>query len=415
MRVLFVTYWFPPSNEVGAVRTGKFAESLLEAGHELRVLTGPPSADRSIRVAVPEELIERVQVIGDLPRPVVTRKRMAVSRFAPVFLRRHYRALRSIPDSKLHWKRPGLRAGTKLLQGWRPDVIVASGPPYTALLIARALSTKFRVPLVAELRDPWTRNPYVIWPAWREWVDRVLEWRTLNSARGIVAVSPVVALSLRQRYCTAVETFMNGYDPDALNRDAAPLKSSTLSISYFGRLYNGLRDPSALFAAIALLGSSRDRIHVTFYGPDPEAVGQLADQHGVAEQVSAVPQIPYDQALSRQNEADVLLLLQRTHRSDEGNIPAKFFEYMAARRPILLIGCPTGIIAGMIRDRQAGVVLNEPEAIAAQLSCWIEQTAEGIPPIPMSALQGLSRAEQFARYEAFLRARIAEAQVRERL
>ncbi len=109
--------------------------------------------------------------------------------------------------------------------------------------------------------------------------------------------------------------------------------------------------------------------------------------------------------LARQSEADILLLLQRDHSSDEGNVPAKVFEYLGALRPILLLGYEKGVLAGMIRERDAGLISNDPAIIAAQLEAWIAQLpAGGVPALPETARAGLSRAEQFAVYQAFLRA-----------
>jgi hypothetical protein len=125
----------------------------------------------------------------------------------------------------------------------------------------------------------------------------------------------------------------------------------------------------------------------------------------VREQVMVMPSIGYRESLAVQAEADVLLLLQRNHPSDEGNLPAKAFEYLGALRPILLLGYERGVLAGMVRERGAGLVANEPEPIAAQLETWIGQlSVGGIPALPQTARAGLSRAEQFAEYEKFLRA-----------
>ncbi|MDQ2802836.1 MAG: hypothetical protein M3Y41_09175, partial [Pseudomonadota bacterium] len=114
------------------------------------------------------------------------------------------------------------------------------------------------------------------------------------------------------------------------------------------------------------------------------------------------PRVSYRESLERQSGADVLLLLQRNHPSDEGNLPGKFFEYLGARRPILLLGCETGLVAQMIRDREAGFISNVPDQIAAQLGRWLDQVPTGIPSLPPEACHCLSRTDQFIALEAFL-------------
>ena len=103
-----------------------------------------------------------------------------------------------------------------------------------------------------------------------------------------------------------------------------------------------------------------------------------------------------------QQSADVLLLLQWNDVRDAGMIPAKFFEYLRAGRPILMIGYEHGNLAQMIRERGAGVVANDPSSIAGQLRCWIAQRPAGIPAAPAAAREGLSRADQYRNLERFL-------------
>ena len=61
LRVLLISYWFPPSNVIGAIRVGHFAKSLLEAGHDVRVLAGENSDDQSLPVPFPADRVIHVQ------------------------------------------------------------------------------------------------------------------------------------------------------------------------------------------------------------------------------------------------------------------------------------------------------------------------------------------------------------------
>ena len=118
--------------------------------------------------------------------------------------------------------------------------------------------------------------------------------------------------------------------------------------------------------------------------------------------VKIPPRVPYQKAMELQRINDVLLLLQSP--DDAANVPAKTFEYFAARRPILGIGLDNGIPATLVRERNAGLYVTEVNAIAEQLKAWVAQKRNGgtIPALPASASQGLSRAEQFRRLEKFI-------------
>ena len=48
MKVLIVSFWFPPANVVGAIRVGKLARYLDRHGYEVRVLTTNIGGDQSL-------------------------------------------------------------------------------------------------------------------------------------------------------------------------------------------------------------------------------------------------------------------------------------------------------------------------------------------------------------------------------
>ncbi|MBV8613480.1 MAG: glycosyltransferase [Acetobacteraceae bacterium] len=412
MRLLLLSYWFPPTNAVGAVRTGKFAKYLREAGHEVRVVAGPRAAPLTLPLEIPEALVSR-PAADPAPSPARPSAAAPVSGLlgagrsrAAEALRRHWYAARHVPDKQAAWVAQAVKLGRALLREWRPDLIVASAPPYSGLMAAARLSAESTVPWVAELRDPWSGNAYNDRPVWRDRLDRIMERRTLRSASALVAVSPVVARELKASYHhQPVRTIFNGYALEDMPPSHAPGPHQALSIVYTGTLYEGRRDPSPLFAAIARLPeAARQRVRVSFYGPSESQVHSLAARHDVLEQVAVMPSVTYQESLAIQARADILLLLQRNHPEDEGNLPAKVFEYLGALRPILLLGYPKGELAGLIRERGAGVISNEPAIIAAQLVNWLARlSAGGIPALPETARAGLSRAEQFIHYEALLR------------
>lgn len=420
MRILLISYWFPPSNVIGAVRAGKLARYMREAGHDVRILAGPALPPLGLALEIPETLVSRPEV-PSAGAPTRSGVRAALRARADALgltsgrvgkvLREHLYAAIERPDKHAGWIEPALALARTLLRDWRPELILASAPPYSGLLVAARLAAESRIPWVAEMRDPWSGNVYNDRPAWRDWIDRRIERRILGSATALVAVSPVVGRDLKSRFKRPVATVLNGFAPEDLPPSAARAPGTALEIVYTGTIYEGHRDPSALFAAIARLPSDLRRdIHVTFYGPGEAQVRELADPHGVAAQVRVMAPVDYRTSLERQAQADVLLLLQRDDPSDEGNLPAKFFEYLGALRPILLLGYERGVLADMIRERGAGLVANAPAVISSQLETWIAQArAGGVPALGEGTRAGLSRAEQFAEYEAFLRDRLAEA------
>src|SRR5690242_6784183 len=335
MKVLIVTFAFPPANVIGAVRVGKLARYLDSRGHDVRVLTTDIIEDRSLPLEIAEDRVlytdYRRQPAARSPPDEERPSRRSRLRS---FLRRHYDGVRSIPDMRIDWKDCAISAGRQLIESSRPDIIFASAPPYTGLIVAARLARAFGIPWIADLRDLWVDNPYYDAPFWRRPIDAVIERHTLRDAAKLVTVSPNWAEQLRQRHGKATEVVYNGYaEEDFPPLPPAPDPGGILTIRYLGSIYPGFRDPSALFAAIALLpDGERPRVAVEFFCDNPAPVLAAAAAHHVSQSVVVRPRVPYRRALELQMGSDVLLLLQSSERRDEGNIPAKLFEYLYARR-----------------------------------------------------------------------------------
>jgi len=424
VKVLIIAHWFPPDNVIGAVRVGKFARFLHDSGHEVRVIAAsdPEFEDHSLPVEIPPTAVTYLDSPIDqiwrrfnlFAKPAgkkgssatkggTTDERQRSTTWLRKILTRHYYALIRIPDARAGWIESAVAAGTELASRWRPDVIFASAPPNSSLVAASRIARACGAPWVAELRDLWVENPYYEYPRWRMWMDRILERRTLGSAAGLVSVTPHWTESLERRYSQPAICVLNGFAPeDYPNDPPRPGPSDVVSLVYTGNIYPGFRDPTPLFQAISRLGSEREKIAVHFYGPSVAEVHDLASAQNVLDRVFIHDRVAYKESLAIQCSADVLLLLQWDDKQDEGNIPAKFFEYLGAGRPILMLGYEQGILAKMVRERNAGLVSNNPARIAEQLREWIGQRPRGIQGLSPSASRAMTRDEQFRSLERFL-------------
>lgn len=427
MKILLVSWHFPPANAIGAVRVGKLAKFLVRRRHDVRVLAGRNNAvAQSLPLEIPEQFVTYTGLI-DVNRPLhvlqntfrrLTKTHASSGRAdgqdrggISSWLRSasdFYVNLVNQPDRYVGWLPAALVAARRGIfsRGWRPDIIIASGPPFTAFLVARALARKLHVPWLAELRDRWSDDPYNEYPDWK--IRRVarLERRVLETAGGIITVSEPWADFYRAKFGKPVAVVYNGFDPEDFPlSDPCPCdrRDGELEIVYTGVIYSGRRDPSPLFHAIQMLGHDRGKVRVTFYGAAPDLVEPLARACRIEDRVSVRDAVPYRQVIEIQRRADVLLLLQWNDPKEQGNCPAKLFEYLAVLRPILGIGLDNGVPATIIRSQSAGLFANDPADIARQLRAWLRQKqGQGcIPPLPATVREGFSRDIQFAKLEEY--------------
>src|SRR6266550_6140280 len=60
MRILILSWYFPPANDVAALRLGKLAEFLRDSGHEVWIITGARDhPDQSLPTSLAPERIVR--------------------------------------------------------------------------------------------------------------------------------------------------------------------------------------------------------------------------------------------------------------------------------------------------------------------------------------------------------------------
>ncbi|MFY1691535.1 glycosyltransferase [Plantactinospora sp. WMMB782] len=419
---------------VGGRRPASLARIAARDGWDVRVLTATPADRDAPGAGIPEWRVVRAAPLFQWPRlgteprtvpagdggphPAPARRaglRSAVTRSAKLVGRE---AL-MFPDGESTWIIPAVTAFLRARRSWRPDVVLATGPPFSGFVVAAALARRLGAPWVADYRDLWTvGNDYRVRSrvALRRRADHWLERRLLRSVAGCVTISAPIAHTLHSTFGVGTEVVMNGIDRRAEQTPlptgavgacwpTAATGTTTLRLAHTGLLYPGKRSPAPLLDAIALLGDDARHVHFVQAGPDNGVAVDAARRCAVPDAITVLGQVPVEQSWRIQAEADVLVLLMWNDPRDAGTVPGKFFDYLHARRPILMLGHRHGVVADLIRSRGAGVVLSEPTEIADQLRRWLaaKERDGRIPALPHSVQEGLFREDQMPRYLDLLR------------
>lgn len=413
MKILFITYHFPPYNQIGAVRIGKMAKYFREFGHEVKVVTArDPFIPKGLPLEVPTDdvIYTNWWDINRIGRGTVQPTGQGESRGSPGWLvrgvsfsQRIYAALFNIPDERVGWIPYAVKSAASIAKDWHPDIVVSSGPPHSAHVVASIVRrVAGRVPWVADMRDPWVDNQTYPHPAWRKRFDKILERLILGQATGLVAVSEPWSEQLKSKFSTRMAVVTNGFEPSDYP-EPETYSEKILRIVYTGTIYEGIQDAGVLFQALGLLGDAANKIRIDYYGRDGGHMLEIARAWGQEELVHINGQVTYEESLRKQVSADVLLLLGVIDPLQKGWYPAKVFEYLGAKRPILSIGPSGDVTSDLIKNAQAGAVLYESNAVAAQLDAWVKQKmAGGIPSLPPNVGKGLTRRELAASMESFL-------------
>jgi glycosyltransferase involved in cell wall biosynthesis len=337
-RLLLVSH--RPIDQAGgpAARWRSFAKHLPEHGWEVDVVSGRGGDE----FASPGRAQMRAKVMETLGR--VTDPVFRVAGLRP----------EAMPLSTA-WAARGATQIRGRLQERDYDAMLATGPPFAALIAARVAHDY--VPLVVELRDLWANNP--AFDRGGPVLRRLEDW-VVGDAAAVVAVTPEAAADLRRRHPGArVEEIPNGFEPELLAKRRVTEGPATTI------LHSGTLTKDRPLAP--LLRALKPPLRLVLHGYVAPEIQQEIDESGV--DVEIVPPSGWEDAVDRIAAADVALITQARTAGDETAIAAKVYEYLALGKPVLCIshGGATEALLRRLGVDQLCARLDDPGSIEAAL------------------------------------------------
>jgi glycosyltransferase involved in cell wall biosynthesis len=395
-KVLVVAYIFPPVGGAGVQRVLKFVKYLRKHGWEPTVLTvanpSVPVIDESLAGDVPSE-VRVVRAKSWEPsyavKAAVTPKHAGEQSIWRRVKQLGMRAIRSCasivlqPDSQMLWYPAAVAAGKRLLRKEQFDAILVTAPPYSSLLVGRALARASKVPLVVDYRDEWTisndqlENKQL--GPFARFLQRGMENRVLRTASGVVATTEASAESLRGRCREAnasapVYCIYNGFDADDF-RDIEPAArdSRLFRVVYMGTLWN-LTSLAPFKEAVATLSKTKPdlarRLEVVIVGRRVgKQVALVEELQRLSCRTIVQDYLEHSTVLGYLASADATLLLLSDAPGAERVVPAKLFEYAASGCETLAI-VPQGETWKLL-DKVSGSTRFEPRDVGG-VARWLE-------------------------------------------
>jgi glycosyltransferase involved in cell wall biosynthesis len=402
-RVLMIAFHFPPlRGSSGIQRTLKFAQYLLGFGWNPVVLSAHP---RAFANAGDDQL-------RDIPAEVPVYRAFALDTSRHLSVGGRYPGLLALPDRWVSWCVGAVPTGWRLTRRYRPDVIWSTYPIASAHLIGLLLHRLTGIPWVADLRDPMTDEGYPSHPLTRRayaWIER----QTLAHCSVAVCTTPGAIKTYRTRFPNIPEErfalIENGYDEENFAQAAVAAPARTpgpFVLVHSGVIYPSERDPEPLFAALASLqnegklSAANFKLVLRATGHD-DYLAKLIQKYGIEPLVTLAPHMSYREALAEMLSAGGLLILQASNCNHQ--IPAKLYEYLRAKRPILALTDPIGDTAAALRNAGIDTIapLDDRDAIAAAIARFVPLAQEGKAPIAsdemVAANSRQSRTAQLAR------------------
>jgi glycosyltransferase involved in cell wall biosynthesis len=258
-----------------------------------------------------------------------------------------------------------------LAKAGRPDVLIASSPPFLPHVSGALLAKRWRVPLVLEIRDLWP--DYLVQMgvlksnAARQMLFGLERWLLRQATRVVVVTD-----SFRERVAAKgiarerISVVPNGVDVERY-MPAEPVETNGFRVGYLGTFGRGQGLLAVIDAAERLAAHAPD-VHFTLVGDGPEReIIKDAIRARALTNVTVSPPIPRDETAAFYNSCNICLVPLAPIPIFQETIPSKIFEVMACGRP--LIASLEGEGARILAESQGG--LTTPPGDGAALAAAI--------------------------------------------
>ena len=356
-KILFVSFYWPPSGKASYHFPLKMIQYLNEKGHKIALLTVNEDTfsakDETFIQFIPDNL--KVIKTGYFDPFIYYKKFLGKEKETPMFATEvistqkvslihkvslWIRMNLFIPDARIGWYKQAVAAGKELLKTEKYDVIITNGPPHSVHLIGVTLSKKFNIPLIPILIDPWvdiasyknqTRNKFVVW------LDNYLEEKTMKIAKAAVFVTKSMMNYFKNKY-----EFMNkksfqlywGYneeDFDELKDNKN--KNEYKTILHAGNMYE-YQNPNRFWETVKNKIDKGDKLRLKFIGSLAPNIKDNIVELGLDKYTEFLGFLDYKDVIKEIVNADYLLACTHEPR----HVPGKLFEYMRAKKPIIVFG-----------------------------------------------------------------------------
>lgn len=425
-KTLIITYYWPPSGGSAVQRWVKFVKYLRDFGWE-PIVYAPlnpqyPVTDQSFIKDIPDNIKVLKKKIWEPYRLFKWftgrgKTENLITGFTSESKKSKFRDnisnwIRSnffIPDARKFWIKPSVNFLSRYLKTNTVDIIITNGPPHSMHLIGLKLKQRLNIKWVADFRDPWTKIDFYSDLLLTKYADNKhhkLEKVVLEQADQIIVVTKSVRNDFAASGVKNIAYIPNGFEENDFPDNPVEMDHK-FTIVHAGVL-NKARDPKKLWQVLAeLIKENKDfdrNMELLLLGNIDYSIIENLSGYNLDKHYQKINFMPHDQIIHYLRKAQVLLLPINNTTYAKGTIPGKLFEYLAAKRPVIVIGPTDGDVAAILNETKSGKTFDFDDIInlKSHLLNLFEKYKTGILKINPVNIERYSRKNLTAEIAAVL-------------
>jgi glycosyltransferase involved in cell wall biosynthesis len=359
-KILMISYFYPPLNDVGGLRALAFSRYLPEHGWEPYVLSvknpdkhacilGNEPAPSGVKTYYTRSIIHLSWITGKANGLLARILKLFNIRLTRPLIR----DLICVPDEYIGWIPLTVLKGLSLMRKQGIDVIYVSCKPFSSAIIGVLLKRITKKPLILDFRDPVSPDPAFARDAYYRKIPffRITKWieeKVLRQADKLILTTE----ETRELYNSffpfikdRTTVVYNGFFEEYFSNKYEEFKKFT--IVYSGNYYEQELSPDPFFKAISQAikeaPALKDNIKFLYIGSHQEWLQTMIDRYTLQDVVHITGHVSREQSIEYISKSSILLL-----RIVPGMISTKLFEGLAAGAPFLAL-IEEGEVAAIIR------------------------------------------------------------------
>lgn len=376
-KVLFITYYWPPSVKASLHWPLKMIKYLPEFGWQPSVLTVEEdtfsSKDESLLNDIDKKLVvvkaksfepfniykkftgkkKDEQLVAS---ETISRVNKSLTHRISIWIRMNL----FIPDARIGWYFPAVKKGSSYLEKEKIDAIITIGPPHTTHLVGMKLSKIFKIPHIPVFIDPWVdiiyyKNFKRSKPTLA--LDNYLEKKVLKSSNSAVFVTKTMQDDYIKKYPflnNKSNTLYWGYDEeDFKNISSEKPNNEEETIVHAGNIFDFQNTPKFWQQVKKEIDNGR-KLRIKFIGTVSPGIKQTIENNGLTPVTQYLGFLPYNEMLTELSNASYLLVCATEPR----HVPGKLFEYLRIGKPIIAFGNDNDEVKNILDSTKAGMMFS---------------------------------------------------------